>query len=115
MAPTNATKEEHAAAESKDSVAIIPLAIPVVFGPGAITTIIVLSEKAHTYVQKAVLLISIFLSSSIIYIILRNATFVSKFLGVNGIKIVSRLMGLIIGAIAFLFLVGGIKSLWMTL
>jgi multiple antibiotic resistance protein len=115
VAPTNATQEEHLAAENRDDVAIIPLAIPILFGPGVITTIIVLSEKAHTFTQKAVLLVSILLSSLIVYVTLRNAVFISKLLGVNGLKIVTRLMGLIIGAIAFLFLVGGIKALWMNL
>ncbi len=112
IAPTNATKEEHKAAENRDDVAIIPLGIPILFGPGVITTIILLSEKAITFHQKVILLISIMISSFIVYLTLRNAIFISKLLGVNGLKIVTRLMGLIIGAIAFLFLVGGIKALW---
>ena len=115
VAPTNSTKEEHEAAEDKDDIAIIPLAIPILFGPGVITTVIVLSEKSHTLIEKLYLLISIFLSSIIVYITLRNANFISKFLGVNGLKIVTRIMGLIIGAIAFLFLVGGVKELWISL
>ena len=113
VAPTNATKEEHLAAESKDDVAIIPLAIPILFGPGVITTIIVLSEKANSFKEKAILLISIFVSSLIVYLALRNAVYISKLLGVNGLKIVTRIMGLIIGAIAFLFLISGIKALWI--
>jgi len=112
IAPTNTTKEEHTAAENKEDVAIIPLAIPVLFGPGVITTIIVLSEKAHTIQEKVILLISILISSIIIYVTLRNAIYVSKILGINGLKIISRIMGLIIGAIAFLFLIGGIRALW---
>jgi multiple antibiotic resistance protein len=115
VAPTNATKEEHQAAEDKDDIAIIPLAIPILFGPGVITTVIVLSEKSHTLIEKLYLLISIFLSSIIVYITLRNAVFISRFLGVNGLKIVTRIMGLIIGAIAFLFLVGGVKELWISI
>jgi multiple antibiotic resistance protein len=59
------------------------------------------------------LFISILLSSIITYIILRNASSISKYLGVNGLKILTRIMGLIIGAIAFLFLIGGIKALWL--
>ncbi|EDM23107.1 MarC family protein [Caminibacter mediatlanticus] len=114
IAPTNATKEEHIAAEDKDDIAVIPLAIPILFGPGVITTVIVLSEKSHSFYEKVMLLISIFLSSLIVYLILRNAIYISKFLGVNGLKIVTRIMGLIIGAIAFLFLIGGIKALWMS-
>jgi len=115
VAPTNATKEEHKAAEHKDDVAIIPLAIPILFGPGVITTIIVLSEKSKTITEKISLLIAIVLSSLIVYVALRKADFISRFLGVNGLKIVTRLMGLIIGAIAFLFLVGGVKALWIAL
>jgi len=115
VAPTNATKEEHEAAEEREDVAIIPLAIPILFGPGVITTIIVLSEKSKTIEEKIILLISIVISSFIVYITLRKADIIYKFLGVNGLKIVSRLMGLIIGAIAFLFLVGGVKHLWISL
>jgi len=109
---TNSTDEEHSAAQEKDDIAIIPLAIPILFGPGVITTIIVLTEKA-TFFQKFELLIAIFLSSLITYFILRYAYGISQFLGVNGLKIVTRIMGLIIGAIAFLFLVSGIKNLWI--
>ncbi len=112
VAPTNSTKEEKAAASEKDDVAVIPLAIPILFGPGVITTIIILSEKSKSLIEKGILLTAIFLSSLIVYLTLRNAAYISKFLGVNGLKITTRLMGLIIGAIAFLFLIGGIKSLW---
>jgi multiple antibiotic resistance protein len=114
IAPTNSTKDEHDAAMQKEDIAVVPLAIPILFGPGVITTIIVLNEKAKTLTQKTELLISILISAFIVYLFLRNATYISKFLGVNGLKIVSRLMGLIIGAIAFLFLVGGIKALWLS-
>jgi multiple antibiotic resistance protein len=111
---TNQTQEEHQAAQNKDDIAIIPLAIPILFGPGVITTIIVLSEKSVTVLQKAYLLGAIASASLITYIILGNASYISKYLGVNGLKIVTRLMGLIIGAIAFLFLVGGVKALWVS-
>ncbi|WP_457560282.1 MarC family protein [Caminibacter sp.] len=114
IAPTNSTKDEHDAAMQKDDVAVVPLAIPILFGPGVITTIIVLNEKAKTFTQKTELLISILISAFIVYLFLRNAAYISKFLGVNGLKIVTRIMGLIIGAIAFLFLVGGIKALWIS-
>ncbi|ACM92896.1 putative membrane protein [Nautilia profundicola AmH] len=112
IAPTNTTKDEHNAAEEKDDVAIIPLAIPILFGPGVITTIIVLSEKHTTFKGKIVLLIAIMLSSFLTYLTLRNGAIISKYLGINGLKIVTRIMGLIIGAISFLFLIGGIKALW---
>jgi len=110
---TNSTDEEHNAAQEREDVAVIPLAIPILFGPGVITTIIVLSEKAISIFQKLELLGAITLSSFVTYVILRNSSNVSRFLGVNGLKIVTRIMGLVIGAIAFLFLIGGIKALWL--
>jgi len=112
ISPTNSTKDEHEAAEEKDDVAVIPLAIPILFGPGVIATVIVLAEKSHTLIEKGILLAAIFVSSLVVYLTLINAVYISKFLGVNGLKIVTRLMGLIIGAISFLFLVGGVKALW---
>ncbi len=113
IAPTNSTEEEHEAASEKNDIAIIPLAIPILFGPGVITTVIILSEKSKNLYDKIILFTAVLLSSIIVYLTLRNASFISKFLGVNGLKITSRIMGLIIGAISFLFLVGGIKALWM--
>ena len=112
VAPTNHTPKEQDIAEEKEDVSIIPLAIPILFGPGVITTIIVLNEKAITLLQKGILAISIAISALLVYITLRNASAISKFLGVNGLKITTRIMGLIIGAIAFMFLIGGVKSLW---
>ena len=91
------------------------MAIPILFGPGVITTTIILSEKSKTLTEKAILLAAIVLSSLSVYLVLRNASYISKLLGVNGLKITSRLMGLIIGAIAFLFLVGGVKTLWISM
>lgn len=113
IAHTNSTEEEHNAAQEKEDVAIIPLAIPILFGPGFITTIIVLAEKAITIELKITLLISILLSSIVTYIVLVNANTISRFLGVNGLKVLTRIMGLIIGAIAFIFLVNGVKELWL--
>ncbi len=113
VAPTNSTPKEHEAATQKDDVSVIPLGIPILFGPGVITTIIILSEKSKTLIEKGILFTAIILSSVIVYLTLRNAAYISKILGVNGLKITTRIMGLVIGAIAFLFLVGGVKSLWM--
>ncbi len=113
IAPTNSTEEEHEAASEKNDIAIIPLAIPILFGPGVITTIIILSEKSKNLYDKIILFAAVLLASGIVYLTLRNAAFISRFLGVNGLKITTRIMGLVIGAIAFLFLVGGVKSLWI--
>ena len=113
MVPTKGSEEEHSAAEDKEDISIVPMAIPILLGPGAITTTIILSEKAQTLPEKATLLMAIVITSAVVYLTLRHSALLSKVLGVNGLKIITRLMGLVIGAIAFLFLVGGVKELWL--
>ena len=55
----------------------------------------------------------ILLSSLIVYLTLRNAAHITKLFGVTGMKILTRIMGLVVGAIAAQFLVSGIRKLWM--
>jgi multiple antibiotic resistance protein len=57
LAPNNSTKDEYEAAQEKDNIAVIPIAIPILFGPGVITTIIVLSEKSKKLIDKGASLI----------------------------------------------------------
>jgi len=113
VVPTRSTEEEHLEAAEKEDIAIIPLTIPILFGPGSITTLIVLSEKAQTFLEKWLLAGGVAITTLVTYLTLRNGIYISKFLGVNGIKIATRLMGLVIGAIGFIFLVGGVKALWL--
>ncbi|MEO1941566.1 MAG: MarC family protein [Campylobacterales bacterium] len=113
MLPTKGSEEEHQAAIEKEDVSIVPMAIPILLGPGAVTTTIVLSQKAETFPEKSMLLIAILINSGIVYLSLRYSATLSRGLGVHGIKIITRLMGLVIGAVASLFLVGGVKELWI--
>ncbi len=111
--------EEHSEAEEKDDVAIIPLSIPLLYGPGTIATVVVLSDNLSENFSKvasySIATTAIILSAAIAYIILRNASLITKTLGVTGVKILTRIMGLIVGAVAAQFLVGGIKALWNTM
>ena len=113
------TTEEQTEAEEKEDVSVVPLGIPILFGPGAIATIIVLnSNLAHQHtvqIAYSIVTISILLSAISIFFVLRYAGAINKLLGVTGMKILTRIMGLIVGAIAAQFLVSGIKGLWATL
>ncbi|WP_281951663.1 MarC family protein [Nitrosophilus kaiyonis] len=118
--PTKArhTPEENEEAQEKDDISIIPLGIPILFGPGLIATIIVLNHNNTTQfnsiISYLILSLAIFISSLITYLILKYAGFINKALGITGIKILTRIMGLIVGAIASQFLISGIKGLWMS-
>ena len=113
------TKEEQDEAVEKEDVSVIPIGIPILFGPGVIATIIVLNSN-HTkafphLISYALVTAAIFAASLVVYFTLRYAGAINKALGVTGMKILTRIMGLIVGAIAAQFLVSGIKGLWGTL
>jgi multiple antibiotic resistance protein len=115
---TKHTQEEQDEAEEKDDIAIIPLAIPILFGPGTIATIIVLnSNHTHLYsstISYVLVSIAIVVASLVVYLTLRYAGAINSLLGVTGMKVMTRLMGLILGALAVQFILSGIKGLWGT-
>lgn len=102
--------EEMHEAESRMDIAIVPLAIPMVAGPGAITTVIVLSGDAREFPHMVILFIAIVIAMFTVYLMLRNSARIQRFLGPSGLNITSRLMGLILAAIAVQFVIGGIKD-----
>ena len=113
------TPEEQSEAQEKEDISIVPIGIPILFGPGVIATIIVLNNN---HVQTLPLPISyllvsvaIFVSSLIVYFTLLYASNINRALGITGMKILTRIMGLIVGAIAAQFIISGVKGLWATL
>jgi len=113
------TKEEQDEAQEKEDVSIVPIGIPILFGPGVIATIIVLNnnhtQKFPPLISYGLVTVAILAASLVVYLTLRYAGGINKALGVTGMKILTRIMGLIVGAIAAQFLVSGIKGLWGTL
>ena len=110
------SKDENAEAQEKEDISVIPLGIPILFGPGVIATIVVLQHslnKSFPPIQSYLIeTVAILLASLFVYITLRYANALNKLLGVTGMKILTRVMGLIVGAIASQFLVSGVKTLW---
>jgi len=94
----------------KEDIAIMPMAIPLLTGPGAITTGIILFTEAQDPINKLVLLINITLVFWISYEILKRLDAVYKALGHVGSKVVGRIMGLMLAAISVQFIVAGIAE-----
>ena len=107
---TQQTPEELEEAMRRDDIAVVPLAIPMISGPGAITTVIVLAGDAHALPSMAILVLAIVVAMAIVYLMLRNAARIQKFLGPSGLNITTRLMGLVLAAIAVQFVIHGIES-----
>ena len=107
---TRQTPEEMDEAMSRDDIAVVPLAIPMVSGPGAITTVIVLSGEARAIPNMAILFLAIVVAMVIVFVMLRNAARIQKYLGPSGLNITTRLMGLVLAAIAVQFVIRGVES-----
>jgi multiple antibiotic resistance protein len=97
--------------EEMNDVAVTPLGIPMIAGPGAITNAIVLMDDAHTVGHKIVLPVAIFLVLFATFLSLVAGSKVTRFLGETGNRILLKLMGLIMMVIAVEFFFAGLKPI----
>jgi MarC family membrane protein len=104
--------QEEADGKSKDSPAIFPLAIPVIAGPGSMATVILYTQQAQGVVGYASIGLVIVLMCGLILVVLRAGDRMAKFLGVTGVKVLTRLMGMILAAIAIEMMAGGLSELF---
>ena len=96
--------------QAKEDVAVTPLAMPMLAGPGAISTVMVLSGQARTTSQTITVYVSIALTLLISWITLRLAERLVKRMGQTGIRVMTRIMGLLLAAIAVQFVITGVRE-----
>jgi multiple antibiotic resistance protein len=94
----------------KDDVAITPLAMPMLAGPGAISTVMVLSGQAASTLQTIMVYASILLALFIAWLTLRAAEGLVLRMGQTGIRVMTRIMGLLLAAIAVQFVITGVRE-----
>ncbi len=102
---TRTTKEEEA--EKHEDVGLIPLGLPLLSGPGAIAAVMVLAGQAESTASRVAVHVAILGIGASAFLILRSAAVVGKLLGTTGIRVIGRLMGLILAAIAIQFVIDG--------
>jgi multiple antibiotic resistance protein len=107
----NETAEEKAAGVEKTDIAITPLAVPMLSGPGAISTAILLQQQAADAAQSAALYVCILLVSFSSYLILRISARGARWLSPIATNITVRIMGLLLAAVAIQFMLNAIKQL----
>lgn len=105
---TKSTEREEEEAMGKEDVVVTPLAVPLLTGPGAITTGIVLFNTADNPVDKGALFAVIILVYLISYVILSRSERIFDALGHTGTMVIVRIMGLLLSAIAVQFVITGI-------
>ena len=96
--------------QAKEDVAVTPLAMPMLAGPGAISTVMVLSGQARSTGQTAIVYTSIAATLLISWITLRLAEQLVQRMGQTGIRVMTRIMGLLLAAIAVQFVITGVRE-----
>jgi len=113
--PTKQTKEEIREGEEKDSIAIVPLSTPLLAGPGAISSVILYSHKGVGGPHYALIAVDILLLGILLWAVFMMTPWISKNISKTGINIFTRVMGLILAAIAVEFIANGLKGLFPVL
>lgn len=108
---TQRTPEEMAEAELKAEIAVVPLAIPLIAGPGAISTVIIYAHQSATWLDTLYLVGACVLVAISVWIALRAADPIRGVLGATGINVVTRLLGVILTAVAVEFITSGLARL----
>lgn len=102
--------EEKKEGIEKEDVWIFPLGMPLIAGPGAISTVILLSSQANDYIDLGMLLLAIAASIYACSLVLQGAPMLQKALGKTGLNLLTRIMGIILTAIAIQFMMNGITT-----
>jgi multiple antibiotic resistance protein len=108
------TEKEIDKSMDRSDVWIFPIALPLLTGPGTITTIIVLMGSALSIFQNAIVMISIILTFAITWIFFHFSRRIYKLLGYTGMLVFTRLMGLLLAAMAVNFVAIGIWNIYMS-
>lgn len=107
---TKQTAEEQSEGVQKDDIAVFPLGIPLLSGPGSIVSVFMLTDQANTVARQLALYGAIVIIGLVAYVTLREAHRLVRILGQIGINVFSRLMGVVLAAIAIQFVIDGIKA-----
>lgn len=106
------TKEESQEAAEKDSIGVVPLGIPLLAGPGAISTVIIYAHRNEGWMEHGAMIAVCIALSLTVSVALQLASRIGQILGKTGINIGTRLMGLILAAVAVQFIFEGANELW---
>jgi len=113
---TRSSEEEQSESVAKEDVAIVPLAIPMLAGPGAIATVMVLmSRAAWQPLRTAAVFGSVALTCLIAYGLMRSAAVAQRFIKTTTLHVLERVMGLLLAAVAVEFVMGGLRDLLPTM
>ena len=116
------TAEEEQEAQQREDISVFPLAIPLIAGPGTLASIMILAADAH---GSPLLLSAVFLVTAAVlllcYLALRLSGQIARVIGLTGVHVVTRVLGVLLGALAVQYVAdgtlelirGGLKTGWL--
>src|SRR5262245_16657045 len=108
--PSRETREEISEGVDKVDISITPMAIPLLAGPGAISTVMVLKQQSASWSAGAPVFAGIIVTGIATYVLLVFSASLQRVLGRTGIHVTSRIMGLVLAAIAVQFILDGLRG-----
>ncbi|HII0006276.1 TPA: YchE family NAAT transporter [Klebsiella variicola] len=105
-------KQEKSETAVRESIGVVPLALPLMAGPGAISSTIVWGTRYHSWVHLVGFSLAIAVFALCCWSIFRMAPWLVRLLGQTGINVITRIMGLLLMALGIEFIVTGIKALF---
>lgn len=109
---TESSPRERRLAEAKEDISITPLAIPLLAGPGAITTALIFAGKAQTLAHHLALFLALAGVLATAFVFLRQADRFMNLVGVLGVTILTRIMGLVLAFLAVQYVIDGATAVW---
>jgi multiple antibiotic resistance protein len=108
---TSTTREEDHEAAGRPDISVFPLATPLIIGPGAISAVILLMAEAHgNVVHMALVVAALAVNLALTFALLMAAGQVQRVLGITGVHVVSRIVGILIAALAVQFVLLGLAE-----
>ena len=112
LSRTKSTPKEKEEALNKEDIAYSPIGVPLIAGPGAITSVMILSEQVNTIYDKLIFILSIAICMITTYIILLTSNKLSEKIGTTGLRIIQRIMGIILMVISVQFIIDGLTPIF---
>jgi multiple antibiotic resistance protein len=109
---TRSTREE--VEEEHNDLSIVPMGMPILSGPGSIAAVMVLAARCTTFSDRLVLHGVILVVAATCFLVLRSAGYVASVLGKTGLNVLSRMMGLLLAAVAVQFVLDGVREAFLS-
>ncbi|HCZ9603932.1 YchE family NAAT transporter [Vibrio cholerae] len=105
-------KQEKSEYISREQIAVVPLAMPLMAGPGAISSTIVYGSHYPNMLDTLGIILTVVAFSFCSWLLFRSAPYIVRLLGQTGINVITRIMGLILGALGIEFIANGLRNLF---